>query len=622
MDNWDFKLVGAGVPGSPFGGYVSAVDRTIVGRRFMVKGSKNTYLTKRGTIANRPGLLRRGAVDATVADTKASYEWDTSLGAQRVLRVNNGKLQLETDIVTAGSYVWYDLFTVAGTRMFFEPWWDNGVKKDILLMCDGTDSMKYWSGGLGKVSSATANTIVLSAAVATQGFSVASGNVIVNGVEYAYTGSSASTLTGVTPDPSALAVNSVVTQKVETDSDTVEADFEIDFIKVINNQLYAGSESSRLLYISKNTDWDDFTKSSPRATGEGDTLTLDESPVGIGIRDGLGIAATKKAFYEVSFKQITVGSSLSEQTNVKKVPMSSKKGAIRHEFIGNDDDGELIYLSRDHQLHVYGEFADYNNVKFPSLSLDIEQELEDEDFTGGHMKVSGMFIYLTAPNNGRVWINEKRVAVNRNGNIETDRFWYAPFICNISRIAVIDDEEYGHSNANPQLYQMWNTLQWHDDAPSDEPIPYDSVLALGYRSAGEDRAHYIGFDKYYIEGYMTEGSVVYGALAFEYKGSEGVQIMILNDEEEEEEPEFFTGDIGVSLGDAALGDNPLGDQTTDEEAEQELLPKFRTIEDVEVTHVHEYQPRIYSSEPGARWEILALGGNELISEEEPVVERG
>jgi hypothetical protein len=270
MDNWDFKLVGLGT-GSPFGGYISAADRTTIGRRFLVKGSKNVYVKNSGTIANRPGLKRRGAADATVADTKESFEWDTSLGAQRVLRVNNGKLQVESDIVTAASYVWYDLFTLTNTRAIFDTWWDNTAKKDIMLWCDGTTSMKSWSGGLGKVASATANTIVLSSSVATQGFDTTSGIVLVGGVEYTYTGSTGSTLTGVTPDASALTADSVVLQKVTTDTDTVGSDYEVDFIKVVNNQLVACSESSRLVYISKNTDWDDFSKSSPRATGEGDT---------------------------------------------------------------------------------------------------------------------------------------------------------------------------------------------------------------------------------------------------------------------------------------------------------------------------------------------------------------
>lgn len=610
-DNFEFKLVGAGTD-SPFGGYVSATDRTTISRRLLVKGSKNVYLKKSGTIANRPGLLRRGSADSTNAGVVSSVEWDTSLGNTRPLRVVNGKLQVESDIVTSGTYVWYDLLTVTDTRLIFDLWWNNSTKKDIILWCDGTTDMHYWNGGIGKIASTTVNTIVLTSTVALQGFAIASGTVIVNGTEYAYTGSSADTLTGVTPDPTGEANGSVVLEKPVTDTDTVATDYEIDAIRVINNQLYTTSESSRLSYISKNTAWDDFSKSSPRATGEGDVLTLDEIGYGIGEREGQAHIGTRKAWYEVSFKQITIGSSLSEQTNVKKVPMAPKKGLLRHEFIGNSGN-DMLYVTEDQQLHKYGSYTNQNETKFPSLSYDIEDELANEDLTGGHLKVVGDFIYITAPNNGRVWLHETMTRVNRSGNIETDMMWHAPFIWNISRIAVINGVEYGHSNANPQIYQLWDTLQWHDDSPSDEAIPYDSMAVFGYRSG--NRYDLLEFDKIYFEGYLTPGSDLQSAVTYEYKGERSNQIVYLN--YAGTTPEFYTGDIGNALGDSALGDNPLGDQTSDEEVDQELLPKFRCIGDVEKANVHEYQMRVYSSEPDSRFELLALGANEVISQEVP-----
>ena len=144
--------------------------------------------------------------------------------------------------------------------------------------------------------------------------------------------------------------------------------------------------------------------------------------------------------------------------------MAPKKGLLRHEFVGNSGN-DMVYLAVDQQMHKYGTYTNLNEPKSPSLSDDIEEELKNEDFTGGHLKVVGDYIYLTAPNNGRVWIHETMTKVIRNGNIETDMLWHAPFIWNLSRIAVIDGVEYGHSNANPQIYQLWDTLQWHDDSP-------------------------------------------------------------------------------------------------------------------------------------------------------------
>jgi len=616
-DSVIFKTIGAGTE-RPFGGYVSEADRTALSRRFMVKGSKNIYLKNSNTLANRPGLKRRGSADSTVAGVLQSVTWDTSLNTIRPLRVANSKLQVESDILLAGTYVWYDLITgLTNTRLIFDTWWDNTAKKDILIFCDGTANLKTWSGGMGILSSTTVNTIVLTGTIATRGFDTASGTVIINGTEYAYTGSSASTLTGVTPDPTAQANGSVVIQKPVTESNTPASTFLCDFIKVVNNQLYCGSDTSRLVYISKNTDFTDFTKSTPRAPGEGDILTLDEVAKGIGVRDGKAQIGTRLAWYGVSFNQITVGTTLSEQTLVDKVLLSPQKGVLRHEFIANQG-SDLIYVTQDQQLDVYSTFNNVSQPQFPSLSHDIETELSQEDLTGGHLKCIGDFIYITAPNNGRMWLHETKTSVNANGDVTKEKMWHAPFINNISRVEVIDGVVYGYSNANPQIYQMWDTLQWHDDSPSDEPMPYDSVIAFAYWNVG--RFNLAEFDQVYTEGYMPEGSQISGAVVYEYKGETSVQTFIIN--ADGDPPEFYTGDIGISLGQTSLGDNPLGDATSDEEQDQENLSKWRKFNDLALAHVHEYQLRVYATELDSRFEIIAIGTNEVVSEEYATSLRG
>jgi hypothetical protein len=614
MENDKFNLIGAGTK-YPFGSYVSSRDRTTLSRRFLTKGSKNVYLKRTGTIANRPGLLRRGTADATNAGVLASFEWYTSLGTTRPLRVANGKLEVESDLVTSGTYVWYTLLdSLTNTRLIFDTWWNNTLKKDVLLFCDGTDDLKEWSGAIGVLDSATttATVIGLTSAASGLGFKSAGGTVLINGTEYTYGGISGSTLTGA-QDATSEADDSAVLEKPTTDSNAVEADFTIDFIRVVGNQLYAGSETSRLVYVSKNTDYSDFTSSNPRAAGEGDTLTLDEIPTGIGERDGKAHISTKKGWYVVSFNQITIGSNLSEQTKVDKIPMAGKKGALRHEFITNVGN-DLIYLTEDQQLHIFGNFPNFNQPQFPSISKDIKDEIALEDFAGGHIRSIGDFIYLTAPNNGRVWLHETRTDIDDGGNPTMEKFWHPPFIWNLARILEINGTEYGHSNAHPQIYQLWETLQWHDDSPSDDPIPYDSLAVFPYWGAhGYDL---VTFDHLYVEGYMTQGSLVDGAVAYEYQGQQSTQAFIVNDADTNQ-PEFYVGDIGIALGDSSLGDNPLGDQTDERELDQELVPKFRIMAGVSLQNVHEFQPRVYSTELDSRWEILRIGANEQISEELP-----
>lgn len=94
---------------------------------------------------------------------------------------------------------------------------DGGAKVNKLVMGNAVDDMMVWNGATGKLVSSTANTIVIAETVATEGFDTASGTLMVSGVVYTYTGTSGSTFTGVTPNPSALVANVGVTQTVNTD---------------------------------------------------------------------------------------------------------------------------------------------------------------------------------------------------------------------------------------------------------------------------------------------------------------------------------------------------------------------------------------------------------------------
>lgn len=601
VDFYKFDLV------DRFVGYSSSVDRTKADPGLMVKGSKNVYKKVSGAIAVRPGLKRRGAADSTLAGVKSSFEWETSVATIRALRVANSKLQVESDIVTSGTYLWYDLLTsLTTTAWVFDTVWDNTLKKDFLVFVGGNSNEYRWEGGIALISSTTINTIVLDRTVASAGLSTTSGSVVINGTTYTYSGSSGSTLTGVSGSPTGEANGSVVISGVITNSNSPASGFTNDFLKVINNQVYIGSYTSRLIYVSKNDDYKDFGQATPRIPGDGELITLDSLGKGIGVRQGKAhIFGGTNDLYIVSFNQITVGSTLTEQTVIDRKEMANLEGPLNHDFIGNIGD-DLVWVSQKRQLKLYGDLRNYVEPIFPTLSLPVENEWKNEDFDGGHLRSVGDTLYVTAPDNGRVWLYQQRITVNTEGDIINERLWQPPFIWNLSRIAVIDGVEYGHSNANPQLYQMWDTLQWHDDSPDDAFLAYDSVLALAYKNSGR-RTDLVNFNKYYVEGYMAQGSEVFGVAVIEYQGSSAVLESVINSNESA--VTFFQGSVGASLGDSSLGDNPLGDSVSEDESDQESIPKFRVIIDVGKVDAFEYQLRVYSNEPDSRWEVLAIGAN-------------
>lgn len=618
--SFEFDLV------EDFVGYVSSKDKTSLDKRMLIRGSQNVYLKLSGTVAVRPGLRTRGAADTTSAGTKSSFEWSTSLATTRNMRYNNGKLQVESDIVTPGTYLWYTILdSLTATAIAFETWWDDSAKKDILLFVLGDSSMRKWSGAMAKILSTTMTTIVLDRDATVAGFG-ASGTVLVNGTSYTYTSISGSTL-NVSSNPTGEAVGSVVIDGVVVTATTPASNFNSDMIRVVGNQVAVGSTTSRLVYISKNNSYTDYTQSTPRLTGEGATLTLDDFPTGLALRQGkFHFSAGLADWYVINFTQITVGSTLSEQVTVSKQHTSDLGAALGHEFIDTFGDS-LIYLDQNNQLRLFGDVRNFNQPQFPILSLPVQDELQEVDFTGGHLRAIGDTIYITAPLSGTDYMYQIRQDINKLGNITTNRIWHPPQIRNVSRFALIDGVLFGHSNGNPMIYQIWNTLQWHDDGPSGEPIPYNCNMRMAYRNHGR-RQGLINFDKQYFEGYMTQGSAVYFRTYMDYQGSGDLLGGFINDPENalaRKHATFFTGLSPDSLGDASLGDNPLGDTLTADSTvvtDQEMLPKFRKIVDVSPTDVFEYSLEVFSQDLDSRWEILCLGTNTQKSLNQAVQLRG
>lgn len=587
---FEFKIT------SEWAGYNSARDKTNIAENVMVAGSQNIYKKLSGTLSVREGQQRRGEVNTTLSAISSEFVWNTSWGATYTLVISNSRLYVVVDDV------WYSLLaSLTKTRYVFDKWWDNTLKKDVCLFVNGTDDMFKWGGGFGLISSTTVNTIVLDRTVVASVLPTASGTVVVNGTTYTYTGTSGSTLTGVTPDPTGEANGSGVLETVTTNTNSPAANFLSDFLKVINNQVYVGSYTSRLCYISENDDYTDYTVPTPRAPGDPELLTLDATLKGIGVRQGKAhIGYGSSSWAVVAFENITVGSTLTQQTIVTPKPVALGQAPYAHEFIDNVGDN-IIYLGQDQQVRSYGDFNNLFTSGYPSLSQEVATELEAEDFTNGSLRCIGEFMYVIAPNSGTVYLRQERTTVDFNGNIVAERLWHSPFIWNLTRIDDLNGTVIGFSNANPQIYNLWGTDQWYDDSPSEEQLPYNCVLALGYRTNNRRQGLQL-FDKLFTEGYITEGTPLNYTINYDYLGSTDVKDGAINSIAQP--VTLFSGENPASLGDAPLGSEPLGDSEG-----EDSLPKFKNIQSLPDVNCFEYQVIYSSEEANARWELLAMGTN-------------
>lgn len=438
--------------------------------------------------------------------------------------------------------------------------------------------------------------------------------LIINGVLYAYTGGeTTTTLTGVTPNPSAIVANTAVFQAVVTYPNIFASTFSADFLKIVNNQVYLGSYTSRLIPISSSTDYTNYTVPIPRVSGSPELVVLDGTGKGIGVRQGNAcIGYGNGGWAVISFADITVGTTLTNVTTRTLKPVAVLQAPYAHEFIDSVNDN-LIYLAQDQQVREFGDFNTAFVPVYPSLSQAVATELSGEVFTGGGLRCIGEFIYVTAPNSGKVYLRQERTDVNASGVVVAERLWHPPFVWNSTRIDQIDGTIVGFSNANPQIYELWDTGQWHDDSPSDENLPYSCVLALGYR--GEQRRQGLwSFNKQFTEGYLAPGTNLTLLLNYDYQGSTNAINVPINSGSS---PAFLFQSSLASLGDNSLGDEPLGNGgITDTAEDPDALPKFKVINSLPIINCFEWQPVFYTDQADAQWEILATGTNQKIETEQ------
>lgn len=599
---------------SEYFGYVTRPDSTNTDPRNLVAGSFNCLINDGEKIEVRGGYQLDGQEDTAIAPPQASYEWGTSSDALRVLRAANGKLQLRYED-SEGDITYEDLDEITSEALSFTTWWDNSRKFDILLFVDGTDDMYEWSGAIATFASATATTVDIEGSDTiqskrfhtggTRGFRIKDNTGTWREFEYGG-GESGTQFTSVTPDPTSFTfdVGAPIFQSVRTTSNSPASGFLSDFITTIRNHVVVGSRTSRLIYISKNSSYTDFTFSSPRVTGDGEIITLDNAGrVAVGLEEALLISAGTDDWYRATFEQITVGTTLSEQVRVKKLKTATGQAALHHNLtttIGN----AVAFVSADNVLRSLGFQADFPDVQMQTLSDDIQPDFDVEDFTGGHLRPYQNGLYLTAPAASRLWIQD---TVIRKGQLY--RFWQPPQILPFRRLAIIDGELYGHSNASPETYKAFTGYSDRHDEAGENGRPISAVARMAYRNFG-GRDNLKTFDTYRTEGYMSANTELKLTLNYDYGGAtDQKEKTILGTNTS---IRFQPQESNV-LGDAPLGDLPLG---SEEEASD--MPKFIVDHQLAPRDFFELQAIYSSSGVDQRWQLLAHGPAVRPSRNQPV----
>lgn len=568
---------------SEFKGYRTKPDPTNTDERYLIAGSKNVLINDQEKVTNRNGYSLLGPASTDRNGIESSYTWETSSNSEITLRGLNNKLQFEYE------GTWYDLASGYNTAQFdFAPFWDGTTEQIDLLLYVAKDANIYdWSGMVTTLASATVNTITKNGTetwAESRALTNGTRSVIINGTEYTYTGGeNTTTLTGVTPDPSGEAANSVVYQSVRTNTNQPASGLTNDLIEILNNQVYVGDYTSREVYVSQQGSFTDFTFSSPRQPSEGALLTLDATPRAFIVQeDSMYISAGKNDWYKTTFTLTTTSTVFVEDLTIDKLKTTSQQACIYKDAVVNGKNN-IVFISHEPTFEELGRVENLVTPQSKPLSDPIKPDFSRYDFTNSAVAYWKNQFVIAVPNEQLVLIYDIE-----NG------WWQPPQTMAISSLTVYQGQLIGHSSLVSESYVLFD-----ENETSDNGALIEMQAVFAYRNFGS-RFQLKNFNEYACEGYLSSNTNLTVTLQYDYEGASGNRNYEIKGADES--IAFGTNVVG-GLGSSPLGHLPLGGLSV---ADTEFK-KFRHIKKLSPNNFHELLVTISTTDDNAQFEILSHG---------------
>jgi hypothetical protein len=425
--------------------------------------------------------------------------------------------------------------------------------------------------------------------------------VRINDVEYTYTGGeSTGTLTGLT-GVSGVSAGDVAMQAVRTSTPATLDGLTLDLIAVWKNHVFYGDKTSRVVYVSKNSDYTDFSYTSPlRAPGEGYEITLDSTPTAIVPEGGAGelhIHGRKDDIYRITMK---LSADLSDESiEVEKLPTSTGQAAINQGVIVRIKNA-VAFISFEPTLDTVGRILAIDTPTSQPLSYLIKDDLISYDLTDANGLFYQNQIFIALPVEGKVLIYDTEQGL-----------WQPPHNLPVGKLALIDIDNSGtqvlcaHSSVGNETYRLYYGY-------NDNNAPIDVQMAFGYENYGE-RFTVKQFDEVATELYLSENTKVTNRVVYDYKGSTDIREFVINGDGSAGEV-IFTPSASAGLGANPLGSEPLGTLAT----EIDDLPKCRMIDTTPLQDFFERQRVFSASGVDIRFSVIAWGENTMKSPNIPI----
>lgn len=526
-----------------------------------------------------------------------------------------GKLQYRY-VDAAGIVTWRDLMTgVTSVNYNFTSFWfgadiplgDGTWSAENLRIClfvNGNSEINIWNGAITTFKSATSNTLTKEGtnSWADDGFFVNGGKtIVINGIEYTYGGGEdTTTLTGVSPDPSAagLVVGDVIHQQVVTIpnsnfTDGPPATFKNALISTLNNQLFLAALDSSVVWISRVNNFIDFGSSTPRQTGEGATLILDSQIVAFVPQENyMYISAGQDLWYNVSFElqTSTVGVTY-EQVDALPLKTGRQQGAFSQACVSHMKNN-IIMVTNEPTIDLLGRLENYFGTPMTkNISDPIKLDIDGYDFTDASIFYFKYYIYVAVPKNEVVLVY----------NLATSS-WEAPQTLPISRFYIVDGELYGHSYLTSESYKLF-TGYADRVYPGFSGFPIDAKWVFSYQNYGS-RFYKKSANYLYLEGYINQNTIATAKITYELDGCATFKTFQVDGSDTQI---VCIPSSQGSLGKVSLGKQKLGGEN--QTSIQNLPPKFRVEKSFPNTDFFECSISLEVLGSDNRLELLAFGMN-------------
>lgn len=603
-------------------GYQTVQDPTNTDERYLIGPSQNVLIDQNRKVRSRPGYTRLGAGSVTETPILNAKTWNTSSNSDLPLRFYDDEWEVylgtvDTFDIDAWVRVKNSLTFESKPRVAF--WYKDAESIDIALMVCGDLNMYEWSGAVAVVDTVPSGTTVTKKGTSTfaeNRFYTAANKTFIcvrTGTEYTYTGGeSTTTLTGIV-DTTGLLPDDILIQKVVTNAIASPANRKANTIFEFKNHILLGSDTDETVYMSKNTNFNDFNYSAPRVAGEGGLLTLTDPVRGFGQLgdDFIAFCGPSQAFRSV-FKEVAVGTTLAESFTALPIKsIGPLQGALNQESIiplGN----ALAYLTNEVALRMLETSNVNGELQLHTLSNPVKVDFDIEDWDGAAGIWANNSILLAAPVNSHVYILE--YIQDADGNLR--RFWQPPQILPINCWSIINDRLHGHSNSVPETYVMFDGLSdYIANATMGDPdykVPVEAKAFYAYRAFGK-RAVLKCFDEFFVEGEINAATNdLLLTLNYDFSGASQIVERTINGTDED----ILQGVIGNnSLAQSSLGSQSLSGLLLPPEDARKFNVNFEIAKDDFMLLQAVYS----TNEIDRYWSILTNGPNAQLSPRKNIV---